>query len=480
MVAGTAGVSGRITVAGDGPYRTVADRLPDVGVLMFDRELRYKLVTGAALHALWRPDELLGRTVFELFPAEQAEMVAGHYRAALAGEPRYFEVQGLREPSRRWSVDAVPVQGPDGVIRSGIAFCRDITDQRRADEELRESRRRLAEAQRIAKIGSWEWEIPTGEVTASDELYRILGLTPGTPMDIETGTRFVHPDDLPLLREVIGRVTSDPSPYEVEHRVVDPDGTVRTVRVRGEGICDGTGRVVRVVGTDQDITETKRAEEQRQQLLARLYQALEGQHQQLAADLHDSHVQSLAAIGLKLDCARLLVEADPVRVRGLLEDLRADLAGEMAALRRTIGALRPLVLDQRGLVAALRDLAAGTRDRAGLAACVVNAELSGQRLDPMVETVLFRVAQQALTNAEQHAGACRVRIGLRRSGSWTVLSVADDGCGFDPGGAAAPAGSGGFGLTSMRERVQAVGGQFEVDTGPGRGTRIEVSVPDPG
>jgi PAS fold len=117
MVAGTAGVSGRITVAGDGPYRTVADRLPDVGVFMFDRELRYKLVTGAALHALWRPDELLGRTVFELFPAEQAEMVAGHYRAALAGEQRYFEVQGLREPSRRWSVDAVPVQGPDGVIR---------------------------------------------------------------------------------------------------------------------------------------------------------------------------------------------------------------------------------------------------------------------------------------------------------------------------------------------------------------------------
>jgi PAS domain S-box-containing protein len=478
MAAGTAGIDGRITVTGDGPYRTVADHVPDVGVVVFDRELRYELVTGAALRALWHAEELLGHTVFDLFPAEQAEMIAGHYRAALAGEPRHFEIQGLKDPSRRWSVDVVAVQGPGGEIRSGIAFCRDITDQRRGDEELRESRRRLAEAQRIAKIGSWEWELATGEVTASDEQYRILGLTPGTPLNIETGTRFVHPDDLPLLREEIGRVRNDPSPYQVEHRIVDPDGTVRIVRVRGEGICDETGRVVRVVGTDQDVTETRRAEEQRQQLLARLYQALEGQHQQLAADLHDSHVQSLAAIGLKLDRARLLLDADPVRVRGLLEDLRADLSGEMAALRRTISALRPLVLDQRGLVAAVRDLVAGTRDRAGLSACEVDAELSGPRLDPMVETVLFRVAQQALTNVEQHAGACRVRVGLGRSGAWTVLSVADDGSGFDRGDASAPPGSGGFGLTSMRERVQAVGGQFEVDTGPGRGTRIEVRVPD--
>jgi signal transduction histidine kinase len=169
---------------------------------------------------------------------------------------------------------------------------------------------------------------------------------------------------------------------------------------------------------------------------------LEGQHQRLAADLHDSHLQSLAAIGLKLDQARLRLGAEPPEAtRALLDELRDEVAAEGAALRRTIGALRPLV------------------------ACTVTDGLAGERVDPGVETALFRVAQQALANVEQHAAARHVRVRLERSGPWVALAVDDDGCGFDPSHVEVLPGHQSFGLTSMRERVQAIGGRLTVDTG---------------
>jgi two-component system NarL family sensor kinase len=136
-----------------------------------------------------------------------------------------------------------------------------------------------------------------------------------------------------------------------------------------------------------------------------------------------------------------------------------------------------LLLDQRGLAAAIGELAAATRARAALATCTVTNELIGQRLDPEVETVLFRVAQQALANVEQHAAARHVHLRLQRSGLWVVLSVDDDGCGFEPSHVEVLPGHQGFGLTSMRERVQTIGGRLTVDSRPGGSTHIQARVP---
>jgi signal transduction histidine kinase len=159
-----------------------------------------------------------------------------------------------------------------------------------------------------------------------------------------------------------------------------------------------------------------------------------------------------------------------------VRELRGDVTVELGAMRRTIGALRPLVLDQRGLVAAVRELAAATRERAGLAECTVTDDLGDRRLGAELETVLFRVAQQALANVAQHAAAARVSVRLERSGSSAVLRVDDDGRGFDPAHVEVPSGYGGFGLTSMRERVQRRGGQFRIDSSPGQGARIQVQL----
>jgi PAS domain S-box-containing protein len=459
-------------------YRMVAEQLPDVAVLVFDRDLRFELVTGAAVRdAGWRPEEVLGRTLLELLPPGWVEPYAAAYRAALAGERQSFEVEGSRAPGTVWAIDVVPMRGAGGAITGGMVFATDVTERRRTERELRERRRQLAEAQRIARVGNWEWDLDSGAGSASAEWFRVVGVRREDIPSPAAALGFVHPDDRPMLEATIDRAARDGTPFEVEHRTILPDGQVRTVLVRGEGVRDRYGRIVRLIGTNQDVTEARRAEQERQRLLARLYEALEGQHQRLAVDLHDGHLQSLAAIGLKLDQVRLRLGAQvPAPVRELLDQLRGDLSDEVTALRRTIGALRPLVLDQCGLATAVHDLAQATRGRAALVDCAVTDRLGGERLDPDVETALFRVAQQALANVEQHAAARHVRVLLERSGPTVTLRVEDDGRGFDPTEVEVLAGHQGFGLTSMRERVQALGGQLAIETGRG-GTCIQVWVP---
>jgi PAS domain S-box-containing protein len=459
-------------------YRVLAEHLPDVAVFVFDRDLRFELATGAAVRDMgWRPEEVLGHTIFELVPPDRVERYVAPYRAALAGERQSFEIQGWREPGKVWAVDVVPIRGAEGAVTGGMVFATDVTERRRTERELRERRRQLAEAQRIARVGNWAWDLASGTGSASAEWFRVVGVRPEDIPSPEAALGFVHPDDRPVVQAAIDRAAGDGTPFEVEHRTILPDGQVRAVLARGEGVRDERGRIVRIIGTNQDVTEARQAEQERQRLLARLYEVLEGQHQRLAVDLHDGHVQSLAAMGLKLDQVRLRLGSQaPAPVRELLDQLRDDLSDEVVALRRTIGALRPLVLDQCGLATAVHDLAHTTRSRAALVDCSVSDRLGGERLDPDVETALFRVAQQALANVEQHAAARHVGIVLERSGSTVALRVQDDGRGFDPTEVEVLAGHQGFGLTSMRERVQALGGQLTIETGRD-GTCIQAWVP---
>jgi PAS domain S-box-containing protein len=471
-----AGTNDSRPVAGvDARYRTISEHLPGLLAVVFDGDLYVELATGAALRDRGPgPDALVGRRLPEVAPTPMAERL----QAVLAGERQAFEQPGWWDPERVWAVEVVPLRDPMGAVAGGIAFAADVTERDRVERELRLQRRQLAEAQRVARVGSMELDLRSGQITASEELLRILGLPAGFELTLEAGMDLVHPEDRERVEQAVARTRVDPAPFHIEHRAIRPDGTVLTLVARGEGIRDQAGRVVRVVATDQDVTEAKQAEEERQRLLGRLYEVQEGQHQRLAADLHDSHVQNLAAIGLKLDQIRLRLGPDaPAPVRDRLDELREEVNAEVAALRRTIGALRPLVLDQRGLEAAVRDLAAAVCLRAALVSCEVSYDLGAARLTPVAETALFRVVQQALANVEQHAAARHVQVALYQEGPLAVLRVEDDGCGFDPTEAEALAGCEGFGLTFMRERVQALGGDFLVDAAAGAGTRIRVRVP---
>jgi PAS domain S-box-containing protein len=461
---------------GEADFQLLAEHLPDLIIFAFDAELRMWAATGGGLRARgWTSEEFIGMTVPEIAGATRFEDIRACCLAALAGERSHLDLDGYDPPDRLWSLHFVPLGGAAG---GGMVLCRDVTEQRRAEQLLRDSQRRLAEAQRIAQVGSWEWDLETDELSFSDELCRIFGLPPGFKVTMDPGVEpLVYPGDRERVRAELGRMHIDPAPFSFEHRIVRTDGTVRTVMARGEGVVDEDGRLVRFIGTDQDITDRRRAEAERRRLLSRVHEAQEGQDRRLAADLHDGHVQSLAAIGFKLEQARLRLGASgSPEVDELLWQVTKDLSAEVTSLRRTIGRLRPLVLVEDGLEAALREEAKSACNRAALATCEVTSDLDG-RPDPVVETALFRVAQQALANVVEHASATHAQVAIERTAKGVTLRVWDDGRGFDPDHVQVIADIAHFGLIAMRERVEALGGRFTVTTAPGQGTVVEARLP---
>lgn len=274
------------------------------------------------------------------------------------------------------------------------------------------------------------------------------------------------------------RVLASGLPARSREELVTPDGP-RVYQALKAPWRDAAGRVAGVVGVSRDVTEEERAQAERRRLLGLIHDIEEEERARVAVGLHDGPLQGLATLGFKLARAReLLADGQATAALAVLGECEADVAGEVVALRRTMHDLRPLVLDQQGLAAALEDQAEAVRLRAGLAACRVTVRLEGDRLRPAVEIALFRVAQQALANVAEHAGATEVEVRLERSPAGEVLlAVGDDGCGFDPAEVAGGAGLR-FGLTVMAERVEALGGRLAVRARDEGGTVVEARVPE--
>lgn len=215
-----------------------------------------------------------------------------------------------------------------------------------------------------------------------------------------------------------------------------------------------------------DVSEQKRAQAKLQQI--------EAERRRIAAELHDGPVQHFTALDLRLERVRReLSRPELAETRELVEQVQDRLRPEVADLRRLMSELRPPMLDARGLEAALRDHLLAIERHSGLR-CEMDTTMD-ERLDPELETVLYRVAQEALTNVVKHANAREARVSLDVRDGQVVLEVRDDGVGFDPA-TAPPSKDGHFGLVGMRERVHAIGGEWMIASTPGGGTRVRATL----
>jgi PAS domain S-box-containing protein len=198
--------------------------------------------------------------------------------------------------------------------------------------------------------------------------------------------------------------------------------------------------------------------------------ALEERHR-LARELHDSVSQALFGIGLGARTARTLLDVDPGKAVAPLEYVLSLAEAGLTEMRALIFELRPEALEQEGLVAALEKQVATLRTRHGLE---VTAEFDhGAGAAGSVEEAVYRIAQEALNNITKHAQASKVHVRLGREMGRIVLSVADNGAGFDPSASY----SGHLGLKSMRERAERLGGSLQIESAPGAGSRLEVAIP---
>jgi signal transduction histidine kinase len=353
-----------------------------------------------------------------------------------------------------------------------------LSERVTAEAKLERTLARLSEAQTVARLGSWEWDIAADRITWSDELYRLYDIEPGAePLTFESFLEHVHPEDREAIERVVSLAHSDLQPFAIDHRTVLPGGEVRWLHGRGRVLVDENGTAVRMVGTAQDVTERKRLDELRDNILSAVSHelrtpltsiigfslTLQKQGRQLPDGAYQQIVDNLAEQSRKLD--------------GLLSDLL-----DLDRLRH--GLVRPTFRETD--VGRLAAQVASGFEAGGHAINVRAAPVLAEVDAPKVE----RIVENLLANALKHTAAgTEIRLRVESENGGVLIAVDDRGPGvpeaqrraifevFNRGDAHATTPGTGIGLSLVSQFAALHGGRVWVQENPGGGASFQVFLP---
>jgi PAS domain S-box-containing protein len=356
-------------------------------------------------------------------------------------------------------------------------------ERRQSSWQLNASDERLRLAADVALLGTFEWDLVADSLHFDERMLAIYGLPAGTEMgNLVDGLKLVHPLDRDFIERAAKEAIAGNSQATQQFRIVRPDGSNRWVAAKGTVQRDAQGKPIRLIGVLQDINELKCAEEElRAQteklhyLSRQLLAAQETERRRVAHELHDEIGQGLTAALITLQ----VIQQNPASaaLAADLDDCAGLLEGTLQQVRAMSLDLRPAMLDDLGLAPALQWHLDRVGQRSGLLIRFGTSGLSA-RLPAELETVCYRVTQEALTNIVRHAQARQVDVDICRQDKEVRLAIHDDGRGFDPPAARTRAQAGGsLGLLSMEERVTLLGGRLELQSAPGQGCRIVAWLP---
>jgi PAS domain S-box-containing protein len=447
---------------------------------------------------------------------EELNSVLETWQASLdRGEPfeMEFRLCGADGVYRWFLTQVTPMRDSQGAITRWFGARTNIHEQREIRRMLEETQERLVLAQTAANCGTFDYDAQAGVNFWSDELQRLYGFVPGTfPRTYEAWIECVLPED----RE-IALASEKPSAlrfFDTEFRIRRHDnGEIRWMNCRGRIQRDPSGKALRMVGLHIDITRTKRAEEdlkrahedlkrtheslevrveertaelraaqeRLRRLSGRLMQSQDEERRRIARELHDGLGQYLVAVKMNLDVVAMTA-GETIAVPDNFTDAIKQIENAIAEIRTISHLLHPPLLDEVGLELALIWYAEGFAKRSGI---TVNVEIAPSigRLDMEIETALFRVVQECLTNVHRHSGSSTANVRLARENGELRLEVRDEGKGM-PGAlsnedAATPLAPG-VGLQGIRERVLQLRGTVEIVSSEGQGTAIIVAIPEAG
>jgi PAS domain S-box-containing protein len=363
--------------------------------------------------------------------------------------------------------------------------------RRHIESALIEAQQRYSLASAAGAVGIWDWNFETSELFIDSRLKSLLGFD-----DAEISTRpqdwgsKVHPQDLAESGAAVQACLDGHSEtYQVEHRMLHKNGSVRWMLSRGSAIRGTDGQLRRLVGTKVDITERKEAEasmrqnqavlrssnQQIQDLAGLLIASQEVERARIARELHDDLSQQTAGLSIALSALKRRLGAQPETsdLSGDISLLQERALGLAENIRNLSHELHPSVLQHAGLVAALTAHCSDIERQHALNVTFDAAK--DVEVPPALALCLYRVTQEALRNIVTHSGAGHAKVRLSRLKGHLELTIEDDGRGFDT--ATAARGSRGLGLVSINERVRLAGGTVSIVTELKKGTRVRVHIP---
>jgi PAS domain S-box-containing protein len=449
-----------------------------LGIVVQEEDGNVSLWNPAAEQMLgWTEAEVLGRPNPLVPNGKEADFEALRHDV-MKGEG----VTGLEKIRHRkdgtpihLSLAVAPLIGADGESIGTVAIIADITERTRAEEKLQETNQILStliQASPLAIVGL----DPAGVVTmwnpAAENIFgwceqEALGRPlPSVPEDKQ--------DEFHALLEVAMRGEAS---TDVEIRRKRKDGSLVDISLSTAPMRDAEGRIMGIMGIMADIMDRKRIEEERAQLLRRLVTTQEEEQRRLSRELHDQTGQSLAALMLGLKSIEDSVQSDE-NVHNRLRQLQ-DLTNQLARdVHNLASNLRPTALDDLGLQTALSNYVEEWSGRSKIRADFHSNGLMKERLPRLIETAVYRIVQEALTNVLKHANAQNVSVIVEHRGNRLQAIVEDDGIGFNAEGSlSATNGKRRLGLLGMEERVALVDGDLNIESTPGSGTTVIVHIP---
>ena len=458
----------------------------------------------------WTEAEMIGQKARVLVPPDMidyADVILSHIRAGQVWSGEFLVRRKDGTPFTVYASDAL-LRNRAGDVIGVVGLLTDLTQAKRVEERLRRSEALLAESQRLARIGSWEWDPATNVLTCSEEWRRMFGYEPGSEVTVASMWQAIHPDDRERMTRITREARASGSRFEYEFLIPGPQGA-RTIHCIGRVIRDEHGQAIRLVGTNQDVTERRHAEEALRRSEERLHlsQRLEAVGQLAGGVAHDFN-NLLTAI---TSYTQLVLEdlAPNDGHRDDLLEIKKAAERATALTRQLLAFSRRQVLDPRvvDLNTVVTDLEKMLRRligaHIGLATdCSARPSLPRVRADVgQLEQVIVNLAVNA-RDAMPDGGTLTIRTGGAelseadclahsdfdvRPGRYVVLSVSDTGIGMDLATQArmfepffttkGPGKGTGLGLATVYGIVKQSGGYIAVTSKPGKGTTFDIYLP---
>jgi PAS domain S-box-containing protein len=431
--------------------------------------------------------EVVGKPITIIIPPELQSQETDILRRLRSGERiEHFETVRATKTGKRVlvSLTVSPVRDSSGRIVGASKIARDITGIRQIEQALRDSEQKVRFCLEAANIGTWDWDIESGSVRWPENMEGIHGQLPGSfGGSVEAFLDGIHDEDRQRVSEAVQRALEGDGKYHVEYRRLKADGSFGWLEAHGQVVYDSSHRPKSMMGVYRDISERKcseqalkdaheqlearvkertsqldQAQERLRMLSARLLQMQDDERRRIARELHDTAGQILVALNLNLvPVEEALQKTKSELVRQVTESLR--LIEELSRDLRTMShLLHPPLLDEAGLQSAVRWYVEGFAERSKIEVDL-HLQPGLERLPAELETAMFRIVQECLTNIHRHSGSSSASIVITRDTRNVTIEIRDRGKGMSMPIRA------GVGIQGMGERVRQLGGQLKIESG---------------
>lgn len=463
--------------------RTLIDHLPD-SIYVKDTQSRFIITNRAELSLIGAKseEETIGKTVNHYLDGKSAaEHMNNDQKLLETGTALINQEEFVvnKKGDTKWLLTTrVPLQEDDNTIIGLVGISRDITDRKNIEESLRISNERFKIVSKATNDAIWDWDLVSGHVFWNEAIFSLFGYPQN---EISNSNKWweehIHPADRDrVVSKVRNHIENGIESWQDEYRFISADGTVKNVFDRGFILLDNNHKPYRMLGAMMDITERKKLQDQlaaqsiarQRQVTEATIMAQEKERAEIGRELHDNINQILTTTKMYLDMA--ITESD-IREELMIKS-HQNISSAIEEIRILSKALVPPSLGDIGIKEAISEMINNLNISQKVDIRLRTAGVTKALIPGNIQLMVFRIVQEQISNILKHAKATEAEIKLSVTKNDLVISVSDNGIGFEPKKRMK-----GIGLMNIMSRAEVHNGKVEIASSPGNGCTLKITIP---